>query len=79
MRYLPEVIETMLSEIPAENAVLVASLEDIMDSANYSSPEGIGLWWKRVAQVLCEELGDQPPMDGWQGRVVNIWMDRVAL
>ena len=76
MRHLPNVIEKMLSWIPWENTVLIASLEDIMDSANYAPPEGMNLWWRQVAHVLCEEFGSQPPTDGWQGKVIDIWMDR---
>lgn len=76
MRYLPDVIKEMLSEIPSDKESLIASLEDIMDSASYAPPEGAGLWWRQGAAVLMEELGAEPPMSGWQGKVVDIWMGR---
>ena len=76
MRYLPDVIEKMLSEVPPDKTVLIASLEDIKDSAEYAPPEGLGLWWRQCAECLMEELGSEPPIGGWQGKVVDIWTDR---
>jgi hypothetical protein len=78
MRNLPNVIDQMLSEIPSGEVSLRAGLEDIIDSVMYSSPEGIGMWWRSTAELLHEEFGNHPPDDGWQGKVVDIWMDRIG-
>ena len=78
MRNLPDVIEQMLFEIPTGEVSLRNGLEDIIDSIMYCSPEAIGVWWANIAGLLHEEFGDRPPDDGWQGKVVDIWMDRIG-
>jgi len=76
MRYLPNVIDRMLAVVPGSEVVLITSLSEIKESVLYASPEMQLLWWQNCAQVLFEDLGEHPSDDGWQGKVVDIWMDR---
>ena len=78
MRYLPEVLHQVLQEIPDTEELFIAELLDIQDSASYSAPEGMGLWWREANEVINEHIEFTEDPTGWQKAVVDIWMDRSA-
>jgi hypothetical protein len=75
MRYLPNVIDEMLAVIPGTETDFIAQLESRKSSAEYSAPESMGTWWKYVADILVEKLGNPPFANEWQNKLVAIWMD----
>jgi hypothetical protein len=66
----------MLAVVPSSEVALIASLSEIRESVLFAAPEALPFWWRNCAEVLFEELGDHPADDGWQGKLVDIWMDR---
>ena len=77
-RELPKVIEQMLLEIPAESTELRVRLQSIRESSEYSAPSMQKFWWLRGAEILSAKLSDtkEPPTEGWQLKVYNIWMNK---
>lgn len=77
-RDLPTVLEKMIGEIPIEtdNKSFVDELMDVRNSALYSSPEMMYLWWCEGSQVLESHLPDPNNLNEWQQKVVNIWMNQ---
>ena len=74
-RFLPSVLTAIINEIP-EGEELRSHLEKVRDSARYSAPENMRMWWVKAAE--CLELLPKPgDLNAWQQRVVNIFMDKV--
>lgn len=78
MRNLGAVIDQMLAVIPSSEESLVASLLSDKDSFIVTSPETVRLRWHCTAGTLGIHLGDEEPTEGWQKKVVDIWMDRIT-
>lgn len=77
MRDLVTVIDSMLNHIPRINRNLVHALESCQQSARYSSPESIGMWWRTTGIVLSNHFGEENNLTDWQQTVVDIFMDKV--
>lgn len=77
MRNIDEVLDAMLAAVPTEAAALRADLERLKRDVRYIPPEAHRVAWKRGAELLYQTFGDEPPTEGWQGRVFRIWMGEV--
>lgn len=76
MRYLPEVIDKILTVIPATEVSMIRAFESVKSSAAFSAPENIGMWWRRGAGVMSEFISqDESYWSDWQREVVKIWMN----
>lgn len=73
MRYLPEVIDKMLSLIPHEEERLINEMTSIKNSALTASPEMMPHWWQAIADALYNQFGT-PPEKGWGYKIMKIWM-----
>jgi hypothetical protein len=74
MRSITKVIDNMIELIPNEEEYFIATLRSLKSSAEYTSPETMGLRWHNVAIALCEEFGEDRPTEGWQFEVWKEWM-----
>lgn len=74
MRDLTKVIDAMLTEIPETESELRTQLEAAKSTFAYSAPEVMGACWRRVADVLQEQIGD--PRDDWHMRVADVFSGR---
>ena len=70
MRYLPDVIKKILAfhQFPDEARPV---LEDILDSAYFSSPENMSLWWMEAGDILNSYLGFPDTL--WKLRMQEIF------
>lgn len=74
-RYLPNVIDQMLTEIPTAENEFIQSLLSLKSSAEFSAPELMGLRWRCGAEIMSDHISqDEKQWSGWQRRVVAIWM-----
>ncbi len=76
-RNLCEVIDQMLAIIPKTETEFRDSLWDNRSSAEYISPETLGLRWKVAAETLEDFMPNEniPPANWqeWQRQVVDVW------
>lgn len=77
-RYLPDVLEAIISLIPPEEDGLRARLNAIKTGAMYGAPEIQGEFWRRAGNVLgefFEEERGKPPLvlTGWELDVCEIF------
>ena len=73
-RELTEVIDEMIKHIPQAWEDLSKTLKGIRDSARFSPPEGMGMWWEQATEALEDEIGR--PTESWQMRVGAIFSGR---
>lgn len=78
MRYLPVVLEHVLTIIPKAKRDLRADLRRVMESARYAPPQS-NYNWIRAAYVLSHYLGNDKPTGGWALRVWNIMLESEAV
>ena len=78
MRNLGAVIDQMLAVIPSSEDRLITSLLSNKASFVTTSPETVRLRWECTAETLEIHLGDEEPTEGWQKKVVDIWMDKIT-
>lgn len=72
MRHLPDVLRSMLKEIPESEKSLRQHLSPIIESAEYAAPELMQRWWIQTANVLAQEV--PTPIDDWQIKVKDIFI-----
>lgn len=72
MRYLPVVIDQLISEVPSEEERLICKLKSVRQSASCSAPENMYLWWNRVSDILGDCFGEKPTEE-WQFKLASIW------
>jgi chaperonin GroES len=71
-RELTDVLCNILKMIPEDEQELRGRLDDILDSARYCPPEGVGIHWKAAHEALFETLGDEPA-PGWKLDAALLW------
>lgn len=71
MRWLPDVINSMLNLIPKEHFRLIERLKSIKSSSEYAAPEMQNHWWKECSYTLIDEIGN--PIEEWQKNVACIF------
>lgn len=80
MRNLIEVIDQMITQIPSDEQLLINELYSNRESAEFSSPETMGLRWENTAEALeglGEPPGGEPPWnEEWKNKVYDIWMGK---
>ncbi len=77
MRNLIKVIESMLLAIPSSEEALIADLENVKSSTEYSAPELMGLRWETAADILEDSFPEKiEDFNDWQKKVANIWLDK---
>ena len=70
-RDLVEVLENVLRAIPPRESDLRAMLDDVLDSARYTPPEGMYVRWNAALAILETEVG--APVTGWQKQIAKIF------
>lgn len=74
-RYLPDVIDQMLIELPLTEEDLRAELGTVKDSACFAAPETMGIHWGRAAMELSAHIPQNyGSMNEWQTKVAKIWL-----
>lgn len=73
MRCLSMVIDRMLEYVPEGNP-LVEELRAVQESTRYRAPEEMRDLWGRGGEVLYEAFGCPVPHEGWEGKIMDIWM-----
>lgn len=76
MRNLTEVIDQMVTHLPKTEDELRLDLLDRKCSCMYTAPEAWYVRWEEVADILHHRFGEKEPTEGWEKKVVDIWMDR---
>lgn len=72
MRNLHHVILEIKGKLPKEY-----SIDDLLSSVEYSSPEMIGHWWNETQEFLMEIMPSNPKeLQEWQKDVLEIWTGR---
>ena len=77
MRYLPNVINEMLLEIPESYNNLREELISVRQSGLYTAPEIMHLQWIKAAEALNIHL-PFPPKESWQARVGAIFAGKLG-
>ena len=72
MRNLSEVINRILSEVPATEEDLIEQLKDVLNSLAYSAPENILMWWDETHCIIMDYVPD-PPKEKWQWIILSIF------
>lgn len=72
-RYLPDVIDKMIAEIPKEETEIITYLERCLDSARYAAPEVMSVWWDEVADILDDNLPSPAKCNEWQTKITSIF------
>lgn len=62
-RYLPDVIDSILTVVPEGEVLLRRQLSSIKQSASFSGPEAVKTWWRECGSVLAQADDNQPFMD----------------
>lgn len=75
-RELVPVLLRMLSRIPSTELDFKQRLSSLLESAKYSAPEGMRLWWVQVSTALEDQFGSADKIGVWQQEVVDIFMGK---
>jgi len=71
MRWLPDVIDSILNVIPKEHFKLIEKLKAIKSSSEFAAPEMQNHWWKECGVILEEEIGK--PIEKWKRDIAIIF------
>ena len=73
MRYLPDVITSILEHVPENMVILRDALEDIQLGLKHIPPEIIQVAWKAVHKELIRRLDSGVGEEEWKTKVWKIW------
>lgn len=73
MRYIKDVIDAMLLEVPTWEASLKKNLTWVKHEAEYVAPEAMKPLWAWVTLFLSKAISPKPLLP-WHFKVLSIWM-----
>lgn len=72
MRNLVTVLNEIIEVIPKENDEMINHLKHLRESASYSAPEVMYMWWNLVHESLLDYISDIPKEE-WEWKVFSIF------
>ena len=75
------VVEKMIECVPKDDPAsrpFLDALNKHLDKLSFVPPEQVYdvFQFNRVIRILVEHFGENPPTEGWQKDVYNVWMNK---
>lgn len=78
-RNIGDVIDQVLSVIPAGETALREALEGVRSDSRYRAPEMQRLSWEAASNALGAALGERGMTEPWVRQVFELWTGRTSL